>query len=310
VTFSKWPGKAATSREGSELALTRLLDLELQTRRSSNLGQYEAAALLARTAVDTCITGLFCLYVPDAIGRLEQDNAKAFDSIFRYLVDTDAMSKAATSFVVGEIGVPKRIGPLDQLIKEIAESGGSNGAAQLYDRVYRPLSSMYAHGSGLALSRHVAHDDTLRKKPLFPWARRSPSHTASTCVGLLAAQIAGVDHPSYAMLDNYANWHWRRVTPVVASLSLKGALKSCHWTELPRARRALREASSFLHSPQGAEASKESKRAVVRPAVITAFTALGLEVSEEFIDSLTDMILSSGEDLVAEDGLEPDSTPD
>ncbi|PZG01485.1 hypothetical protein C1I99_07030 [Micromonospora deserti] len=48
----------------------RLLWLQRETRRAVRTRQREAAALLARTSMETCILGLWCLHNPTAASKL------------------------------------------------------------------------------------------------------------------------------------------------------------------------------------------------------------------------------------------------
>jgi hypothetical protein len=135
VQLTRWPGLDATSQEAAQLALLRLLDLQRQIRRSSKLRQSEGAALLARTAIDTCITGMFCLHVPEAISRLKADNSKSASNMMRFLLATGAVSELASNAAKGVFGNPRRLETPTVLLKEIEEAGGPTSAGQLYDRV-------------------------------------------------------------------------------------------------------------------------------------------------------------------------------
>src|SRR5437867_5714754 len=53
---------AMTGLDYARLALLRTLSLQHETRRAVRTRQREAAALLARTSMETCILGLWCLH--------------------------------------------------------------------------------------------------------------------------------------------------------------------------------------------------------------------------------------------------------
>jgi len=83
VGSEPWPGNDATSIQIAQLAMLRLLWLQRATRRAAWLRQCEAAALLARAAVETCISSLYWLQTEDATARLTGDNAKSLQKMLK-----------------------------------------------------------------------------------------------------------------------------------------------------------------------------------------------------------------------------------
>ena len=63
---NKWPEENATSLDVAKLATYRLLWLHRQTRRAVRGRDRDAAVLLARSSVETCILGFYCLHQADA----------------------------------------------------------------------------------------------------------------------------------------------------------------------------------------------------------------------------------------------------
>ncbi|MGA2037615.1 MAG: hypothetical protein ABSH04_08550, partial [Acidimicrobiales bacterium] len=301
MSETSWSGLDATSRQAAELALLRLLDLEDQTRHSSRLHQYEGAALLARTAIDACITGMLCLYVPDAISRLNADNAQSLKNMMAYLADIGVLSEQAISVAVGLIGIPHRLESLDKLLEEVQKVGSPIGASQLYKRVYRPTSSFFAHGSGLAILRHVDRNDQIRDKPSYPWAKRSPAHTSDACVGLLAALLAGPEHPDFKLFSEFADWHCSRVAPVVMAIGGKGILQTVHVSRVPAAIGALRNLVKYFDSELAIRDSLDTRHERVREDLVIVFSVFGNDHDSDLVDSFVEILASIRSDEDATD---------
>jgi hypothetical protein len=82
VDCEPWPDDdATTGADAAKLALLRLLWLQRQTRSAARHRNGEATVLLARSLVEACILGLYCLHKPDAIPRLKAANIKAMGSM-------------------------------------------------------------------------------------------------------------------------------------------------------------------------------------------------------------------------------------
>jgi hypothetical protein len=58
-------------------------------------------------------------------------------------------------------------------------------AMDLYQRISVPTSAFVVHSGGIALLRHVGPDHRLRRRPSFPWSRRSAVHAADATLGIL-----------------------------------------------------------------------------------------------------------------------------
>jgi hypothetical protein len=274
VTLEIWPGMEATSKEAAQMALLRVLDLQRQVRWATRLRQRDGPALLARTAIDACITGIFCLFVPDAVGRLNADNAQSFRSMLGYLKESGLITPETIAAAVSAIGEPRRLTSLNKLLEEVVEQGGPPEAKQLYERVYIPASSLFAHGSGLALLRHTGPGDRIRGTASTPWSRHSPAHTADACVGLLGALIAGGDDPRSKELIAYADWHWRRVAPIVLALGSKGVAAHLRPGNVQRAVAALREIITYLESDAFATSTVDERSEQIEPKLVAIFEAI------------------------------------
>jgi hypothetical protein len=178
ITCEPWPGDDATTLDIAQLALLRALWLQKQTRSSARTRDSEATALLARGAIETCISGLYWLYGDDPVARMSGSNAKSFRRFFSYLADGDPITPALIGDVSAAIGTPRDLPTLGSMADVVAVKTGHAFAKDLYDRFYIPLSTLFAHASGLALLRHVAPNDQLEDEPTGVWTRRSAAHVA------------------------------------------------------------------------------------------------------------------------------------
>jgi hypothetical protein len=95
ITCKRWPGDDATGDDAAQLALLRLLWLQRLVRRAGRARRDEEAALLARSAVDACIIGLYCLHSGTAVAALPAANNRAARRIAGYLTDFGLMSESA-----------------------------------------------------------------------------------------------------------------------------------------------------------------------------------------------------------------------
>jgi hypothetical protein len=85
ITCKRWPGEDATGDDAAQLAVLRLLWLQRRIRRAVRSRRGEEAALLARSAVDACIIGLYCLHSGTAVADLSAANNSAAGRVMGYL---------------------------------------------------------------------------------------------------------------------------------------------------------------------------------------------------------------------------------
>jgi hypothetical protein len=88
VTCSPWPGLDATGTDAAQLAILRVLWLQRQTRRAVRGRHREASVMLARSSIEACILGLYCLHEDGAVAHLQAANIKALRDVVHYLSDT------------------------------------------------------------------------------------------------------------------------------------------------------------------------------------------------------------------------------
>ena len=227
VPEKAWSGEKATAPELACLTLLHLLWLQDQTRRAARVRNTEGAALLARSAVETVIAGLYCLNVPGAAKRYDAGAGKDLKKLFAQFtkaadVGTEVLDDMLAFLGPGGLPLPAT------MVSDIAANSGPAAAQDLYRRYYVPLSAMYAHAGPLTLLRHVhPRSNRTRERPFKMWSRRSASHTADAMVGFLAATIAGPEHPDYGLFCEYHAAHWPLAWPpslfVVRHLALRRA---------------------------------------------------------------------------------------
>lgn len=211
-----WPGEQASSTDIAQLALVRLLWLQREAHRSVHAGLSESAALLTRTAIETCIVGLYCLVTTDAPALLSNQNAHQLRAMLRYLPEC-VFTQRAQSRVVDVAGTPTTKPSILDMVEAVDKASSGGEAEMLYRAYYAPLSALYAHGGGTALLRHVDHADRVSFRPTTPWFYRSALHITDSCVALLASKIAGAVGADSAVFDRYYEAHRSRtITPVAA----------------------------------------------------------------------------------------------
>jgi hypothetical protein len=215
VRCDPWPGNEATPLQLTELCLLHALWLQRATHRAVFLRQPEAAALLARASVETCLLGLYCQVVEDPMSQLRGSNSVAVGWLMQYLVDIDAIPTSVVGIAQREIGDTKIVTPSTyQMAKKISEATNKSLALDLYKRLYAPLSTLFAHANGLVLMRHVGKKANLRAQPSYPWVRRSGVRICDVSVGVLAWAVSERSGLPTQMFADYTNAHMRRsLTP-------------------------------------------------------------------------------------------------
>lgn len=242
VTCEDWPGENATGLDAAQLALLRLVWLQRLTRNAVVERRAEDAAMLARAALETCIVGLYCVHSGDPIAHLSAASHRSAGRVVSYLSDADLGSKAAMD---GAVQALSELGPevnVRDLALWLEREHELVIAAKLYHSYYVPLSHLFTRSYGFALMRHVEPDGRIRRKPAFPWLRRSAVRMADGCVGVLAANIADKSGIPSALFLRYATDHLDRLMTPALAFTVKGALRSVPWYRYPRTFRAIIEA--------------------------------------------------------------------
>jgi hypothetical protein len=226
ITCKRWPGADATGMEAAQLALLRLLWLQRLARNAVGERRGEDAALVARTALETCIVGLYCVYSGDSIAHMSAASHRADGRVVSYLSDGELGSRAAIDTAVealGELGPDVNIRDLALWLEREQELGI---ATRLYYEYYIPLSHLFSRSYAFALMRHVQPDGKLHEQPAFPWVTLSAARLADGCAGLLAANIADKSGASPDTFLRYATAHLDRLVTPALAFTVKGALRS------------------------------------------------------------------------------------
>jgi hypothetical protein len=99
-----FPDSDATGTEAASIALLRALILQKQTRRTVRMRNREAAAPLARSAVDSCINGRHCLYRDGAVKELDGAENRSVRRVLAYLTDTGLVTQDSIDAAVDAMG--------------------------------------------------------------------------------------------------------------------------------------------------------------------------------------------------------------
>jgi hypothetical protein len=251
----------------AQLALLRLLWLQRETRRAALLREAEAAALLARASVETCIAGLYWLYSEDRVTRMRGHNAKSFQRLLSYVADGDLIGTSLLDDVAASIGPPAELPTLREMAHVVAAKTGKPFATDIYDRLYVPLSTFFPHPTGLAMLRHVRSDDALDDVPMRVWPSRSAAHTADACMARLALAIAEHTQCSDKPFVGYASAHMSRSVAPVAAMAGRHAIRSLRWTRIGGALRSLIALRRYYDTGQAARDKYPERKARTRSAI-------------------------------------------
>jgi len=296
VKCEPWPDDDAIGPDAAQLALLRLLFLQRQIRRAVRWRQREAAALLARSATETCIVGLYALHNDDAAKALAAKDATFLPRFLGFMVTAGLVSKTTVDAAVKDLGTNARLPRYSEMSGHIPEGAHRNSAAFIYDSFYAPLSHFFTHASGFTLGRHVRQDRRLQRKPASPWPRRSAAHLADACAAILAAAIAGDTAAARQRFIKYATKHAdRAMTPAIAAGGA-GFLRSVDWRRLPGIVAAIREMRAYLAGTALADPPAELEIRI-RAFFTDAYQAFGGNaVSQELlaavVEDMTRRVLS------------------
>jgi hypothetical protein len=312
-----WPGNDAEPIDVARLAMLRLLYLQKEAHKAVRWRQREAAALLARSSVETCIKGLYYLYSDDSVERLRRDTRKSLGQILTPIADphllTGDLILAMSESVTGSIEPGQQLPDLNQIAQAVASVSMKPAATILYDQAYRPLSTLFAHSRGLALLRHVGPDGKLLDHPEFPWLRRSAARISDACVGVLAEAVAHSQSSPADTFGSYADDHWRRVMHPFTAMGSKGMLQSTDWRKIPKVWVIIKEIRRYYNSEQAQHDPAELVEARIREAYETALRTLNPNFSQAELDLLMEHIapqLTSAVISLRDEKVDDMSSPD
>jgi hypothetical protein len=255
----------ASSAEAAQLAMLRLLWLQRETHRAVRGRHREAAIMLARSAVEVLLLGLYCLRVPEAIARLHAGNLKALGDGLAYVEEAGLAPADVIRESVARLGKPsdRYLTPWNMVVA-IDDVNGNHAARSIYRRLLIPLSNYTVHANGGTLLRHVRRNGKLRHRPSLTWTRRGPARAADAATGLLAADLAkraGVPHDR---LVAYANRHSERTLMPMIVMMFTGMGGSPRPHKLREISKLSREVYVYLWTGPAAADSIETRAAFIR----------------------------------------------
>ena len=223
VVCEPWPSDAQTTGpNAAQLALLRVLYLQKQTRRAARTRMPDAAVQMARSSLEACLLGLYCLHTDEAVTRLREASIKAAIDAVSYLLDLGLLPKEVLDEAVAVLGKTRQL-PTPKNMAELADGKmPGSGVISLYKRFYQPTSTFFVHANASSLLRHVKADSTLTDKPAFPWTYRSAVRVADSAVGVLAAAVAEHAGKPSGEFTAYGDAHIARAFTPVAVMFGKG----------------------------------------------------------------------------------------
>ncbi|MFF0123830.1 hypothetical protein ACFYP7_31630 [Micromonospora arida] len=290
ATREPWPrdDSAITGEGYARLALLRLLALQRATRRAVQTHQRESAPLLARTAMETCIVGLWCLHDPNAVRKLRESEIKVVPSLLTFMSSAGILPDSVIREAVRALGEPRKLPDVRSMTEQIDSRTGATLAVHLYDTAYRPASQYFTHASGAALLRHVTAEYRYSTKPANSWARRAPVRLTDACVGLLAGALANQVAEPAELFVRYSEGHAKRVLPPLLVTISKGMARRIRFADLVAALKQVEETRAYL-SRRGPDDDPDDREKHLRAMYKALIARLDIgDVPEEAIRPVVD----------------------
>ena len=207
----------ASGTDASRLAMLRLLYLQEATRRAVRSHQDEAATMLARVAIETYIIGMYCLYEPGAVARLQSGGLKMLRTMLEFLrgMSASGIPRGVLDECIQRLdsGTPAEGPKVWEMAEKVDAATGAKIAVSLYNRYYRPTSNFALHAGAASLLRHVRVDGSIARRPSRMWGRRAPARIADACLGGLTAYLTHQEGGSWQHAARYADRHHKRAIP-------------------------------------------------------------------------------------------------
>ncbi len=300
VECSPWPGLDATGTDAAQLAILRVLWLQRQTRRAVRGRHREASVMLARSSVETCILGLYCLHEDGAVAHLQAANIKAMRDVVHYLNDTGLVPAEVIERCVAALGEPRPGPKVWDMAKRVEQATGHRGAISLYQRFYVPTSNFFVHANAGSLLRHVGTGDKLTRRPSRAWTRRSPARVADACTGILASAVAERTGRPATGFASYADKHLDRALTPLAVLAGAGLGRSMKLRQPGQMRGQLKifmRIGGYIRSGQATSDPIDVRAARIREALTELLPAAELDIppaaSEPYLDYLAATLAES-----------------
>jgi len=311
IIAEPWPGNDATPLELTQFALARSLWLQEEMHRAVGMRQREAAALLARVAVENTLVGLWCLYAKEPMDRLRGQNALALGSLLKPLVGNDPQRQELVNLlqrVIGGSGSLPNLGVMAQLVRD---KSGADLGTDLHQRIYSPLSTFFAHSNGLALLRHVKKDGTISVRPSYPWSTRSAARIADGSVGVLAAVVASRSNRPTQVFIDYMNAHLKRALVPLIFMVPSSRSGSIWWMRLPSALHNLIDGMRYYDSVEFEDDEWSAKYERVKHSLGVMLEVYAVEELAKYRDEILDIFVRMivGEHpTISEDSDPPDES--
>lgn len=283
--------------------LLRLLWLQRETHRAARARSPDAAALLARASIETCIAGLYWLYGEDKVDRMRGQNAKSFQRLLSFIADDDLITPRLIRDVADAIGSPAELPTVREMAEVVAEKTGQPFATDVYHRLYVPLSTFFPHPSAPALLRHVDSRDRLTDTPTGVWSARMAAHTSDACLARLALAVARHAGSREDQFADYANAHMRRSITPLAAMSGRAALSSVSWSKIVPATRSLIALRRYYDSGEATREDYAARKARTKQALDEMLSVLDNGAPQEQRELILEHfaeLLARGDSLVGE----------
>lgn len=291
VKCDPWPGMEATGTDAAQLALLRLLALQKDIHKAVRTRQDEAATMLARVAIETLITGLYCIYEPTAVAQLQGEQMRMLPFMVKFMVDAGLLSRDVLDECIErlDLGDPAKGPDVASMAQRVDTATGSSIATNLYDRFYRPTSNLALHAGAASLLRHVRSDGSIGRRPSRVWSRRSPARIADVCLGALTAVLAQRAGVPCQHAAQYADRHGDRVLPPVVAISLSGFARGLRPGQVWMAIGRLRKFGEHVQSGQDAD-DPAVRTARIRAKMECLLTTPGLDIPAGSLEPYLDYV--------------------
>jgi hypothetical protein len=277
--------------EVARVTLLRVLGLQAAVHRARLLRQREAAALLARTAIEACLIGLYFHWVPEAGSVFEGDTRRSLKGILGHLTDYFDVNAVIDSALDANATQP--IPVLRKVVESTVSAGGPPAATNLYERLYVPLSSLYSHTSAASLARHSGgRKHGVHYRPRRAWSLSSSADAVDACVGILAASIADAGTQEQAAFVGYAERHLGRVMAPALVLAAGQFVRSVRPARIPLAINACLKTRRYLRSDEARSDTAEVREERMRAWFKAISGAISLPCPPELESQLVSFLLN------------------
>jgi len=246
--------------------------------------------LLARAALEACISGLYWLDQPDAGVRLTNASAKSAKQLLGIMIELFGVPPAGLDDAARLIGEPDDLPKLLWMAKHVASKSGVSLTTLMYEQIYIPVSFISEHTTGIALQRHIDWDGSLLNTPEQLWTRRRSLHTVDLCTAYLALVLAGRAAKDTRDLTAYTEAHAKRILAPAVTVFLRYAPRAIRVRELPKLAReviSLRRASGTY----GSLATDDERAVFAKDRVRQAFDQFPLLDDEKLRDGLIEILI-------------------